>query len=198
MKTLNTLLAIAISTATFSASATEDAPAFGLHFGLGFGGDTLAEVEFDDGSDQEVKAGAGIILGGFVEAPLNDINGQPIFAKIAFSYMSDSVNATNGDASFTRFPFDALLMTQVDRIKLGAGITYHLNPTYEVDFGGIVSGEAEFDNALGLALEANLELPEGGYWDGVEVGLRYTSISYKADGGDVDGSGLAITMGTTF
>jgi len=44
---------------------------------------------------------------------------------------------------------------------MGAGITYHLSPNYEVHFDNSISGELEFDNAFDFALEENLELPEG-------------------------------------
>ncbi len=188
MTILRSALAIAISTAAISAHSNENIPTLGLHFGYGFGGETLVDT-----GDEELKAGSGLLFGGFVQVPLTSNNAQPVFAKLGMSYMRDSISASDGDASFDKFPIDALVMTQVNNVKFGAGLTYHLNPTYEEDsdYGDY---EVEFDNALGFIVEGDLTLPNSS----VEFGLRYTKIDYEVNGIEFDGNGFALTMGSTF
>ncbi len=189
MNILRSALAIAISTAALSAHSNESIPTIGLHFGYGFGGETLV----DTGED-ELKSGSGLLFGAFTQVPLTSDNSQSLFAKLGMSYMRDSVSATDGDASFDKFPIDALLMTQVNNLKFGAGLTYHLNPTYEEDsaFGDY---EVEFDNALGFIVEADLTIPNSS----IEFGLRYTKIDYEFNGVEIfNGNGFTLTMGSTF
>ncbi len=189
MNILRSALAIAISTVAFSANSNESIPSFGLHFGYGFGGETLAETD----NNEELETASGLLFGGFVQIPLTQNNVQPVFAKLGLSYMRDSIDAEDGDASFDKFPIDALVMTQINNVKVGAGLTYHLNPTYKIDASGF-NEEFEFDNALGFIVEGDLTLPNSN----VEFGLRYTHIDYEINGFEVDGNGFALTMGSTF
>ncbi len=189
MNILRSALAIAIATTAISANANEEISTVGLHLGYGFGGETMVDT-----GKEELKTNAGLIFGGFVQIPLSQGNPQPVFAKLGLSYMRDSVSASDGDASFDKFPLDLLIMTQVNNVKIGAGLTYHLNPTYEQDTDYDGSYEVEFDNALGFMIEGDLTLPNSN----VEFGLRYTKIDYEFNGFEIDGNGFALTMGSTF
>jgi len=192
MNILRSALAIALAASTLTANANEEqssSPVFGLHFGIGFGGYTFAETS----NNEEVEAGGGLLFGAFTQIPLAQGSAQPVFAKLGMSYMRDSVDAEDGDASFTKFPIDALVMTQVNSVKFGAGLTYHLNPTYKED-SPYVSGEVEFDNAVGLLIEADYSFANSN----AEFGLRYTKIDYEIDGFEIDGNAFALTIGSTF
>ncbi|NVK39439.1 MAG: hypothetical protein HWE18_16040 [Gammaproteobacteria bacterium] len=199
IKNLSVLSLLAISTLSLAnepATPDEKDVNFGLHFGIGFGGDTLAEFTFDDGSTEEIKAGNGIILGASFQNRLNHTGENPLFAKVAFSYMFDSVDATNGDAKFSRYPLDLLLLSKANNISFGGGLTYHLNPTLSVNAPGF-SGDADFDNALGFKVEANLHFNKQQFVNS-SIGLEYTSIDYEIDGYSFDGSGINLTFKTVY
>lgn len=168
----------------------------GLELGYGFGGDTLAEVEFQDGSSESIDAGSGLFFGIDLLKPLHEQGQQPLYLKMGIGYMFDSINAENGSADFTRFPIDMTIATEVEQWQLGAGLTYHLNPTYEDDFFGSV--EVEADNAMGFTGEASYTFPAGSGWKNTYVGLKYTNIEYDFNGATFDGSGFALTVGSTF
>ncbi len=216
MKILQALLLLTFALYTLSTQAAVDSSQtqYGLHFGFGFGGNTLDTVEFVNSSNKKLKAGGGFIVGGFVQTPLLLINNHQVTAKVALSYKADSVRASNGDASFSRTPLDLILRTQVKKVTLGLGATYHLNPNYridieqntqtdsdnpdaadgEIDFSKNNNGKTKYDDALGFVIEASL----GNHWDNVEIGLRYTQIQYQLNGTNLDGSGLTITMSSSF
>lgn len=194
------LKALALSTIAISATTTantlpENDSKFGVFAGFASGGDTLAEVEFTDGSNESVKAGSGLFFGLAYESKLNFVSAVPLYSHFAFSYMSDSVDAENGSVTFTRFPIDALLVTKVNQFSFGGGATYHLSPSYEQDLDRSLTSEVNLNDALGLALEANYTLTGSK----MNIGLRYTNVTYSASGfEDIDGSGFAITVGAMF
>lgn len=169
---------------------------FGLQFGLGVGGDSLAEFEFDDGSNEEIKAGSGLILGMSLQAPLTSATQMPVDGKIAFNYMFDSVDAENGDASFRRYPLDMLILSRVEKISFGGGLTYHLNPKLSIDVPGF-NESFSFDNALGFKIEANYIFPSKTTAN-YSLGLEYTSIDYDFEGTSIDGSGFNLMLKSSF
>lgn len=155
----------------------------------------MTEVEFSDGSNDSIEAGGGFFFGLAFENKLPTETPTPLYGRLVLSYMKDSVNAENGSVSFTRLPVDALLITKFNQFSLAGGITYHLAPTYKQDFDSSFVGEVELDNALGLALEANYTLRNSK----MNIGVRYTNITYSASGfEDLDGAGFAITVGVMF
>ncbi len=199
IKNLSVLSLLAASTFSFAnepVSPAEKDVNFGLHFGIGFGGDTLAKFQFDDGSTEEVKAGNGLIFGASVQNRLNEAGETPLFAKVAFSYMFDSVNASNGDAKFSRYPLDVLLLTQSNNISFGGGLTYHLSPSLSVNAPNL-NGEVTFDDALGFKIEANFHFSKQNFANS-SLGLEYSSIDYELDGYSYDGSGINLTYKTVF
>lgn len=176
--------------------STEKDVKFGLQFGLGAGGDTLAEFAFDDGSNEEIKAGSGLILGMSLQAPLTSATEMPVDGKIAFNYMFDTVDAENGDASFRRYPLDMLILSRVEKISFGGGLTYHLNPKLSIDAPGF-NESYSFDSALGFKIEANYIFPSktaASY----SLGLEYTSIDYDFEGTSFDGSGFNLMLKSSF
>jgi len=189
-------LIVASSTSSF-ANDVQNQTEVGLLLGLASGGDTMASFEFDDGSSDNIKAGSGFLLGASLKAPITEVNEQQIDLIASFNYMSDSVSASNGDASFSRLPIELLVSTRFDSLSISGGFTYHLSPEFEVDLPGD-SGSVEADDALGYVLEANYHLSNGSRSNNLYFGLKYTNIEYDFTGASFDGSGFAITMGTYF
>lgn len=159
--------------------------------GFTIGGDNLVEVEYEDGSSDELDAGDLLDLkAGF----LIDLHNYPITIQTTIGYHFDSVDAENGDASFNRLPLDLLAFYNIDKHRIGAGLSYHLNPELELEFGG-VNIDIDADNAMGLVLEYGNEVA-----DNIIVGLRYVDIEYEFEGSSekFDGSHVGIYGYFTF
>jgi hypothetical protein len=194
MKFTKMVLAASLIAGASFANASETK--LGIQGGYASGGDTLATINFTDGSSETLKAGSGILIGVFTIAPLSD-NGVAL--KLAANYLNDSVTATNGEVTFTRLPIDALVLKQMNKWQVAAGLTYHLNPQYKSTFDS--NEKIDADNALGLLLEANYQVYSKGEDSlSINIGARYTNIEYTFDGvtKSYDGSNLAITAGITF
>lgn len=136
---------------------------------IAFGGDKLAVVSGPNG--QDVQAGQFLNLGIAYDFDLNPA--RTLSLRTGINYKFDSVDASNGEADFDRWPLDILAISRQGNFALGAGITYHLSPTYEDTING-VSSRFDFDDALGFLLQAGYLAAER-----IELGVRITLIEYE-------------------
>ena len=139
--------------------------------GYDFGGEAIAEVTYTNGDTATVRANEGFYVGAgasfITEARTMEIE---LSANAKFG----GVSGSNGDVDWRRFPLEALWFYRLEKVRLGGGVTYHLNP--KLDGSGVVGGlDEKFDNALGLVLQADWRFNEH-----ATVGLRYTSIEYES------------------
>ncbi len=163
---------------------------------IAFGGDDLATVTSGGG---DLQAGQLLNLGIGYDFDLNAAKSLRLRAGI--NYKFDSVDATNGEADFDRWPLDVILVSRVGNFSLGAGITYHLSPTFEATINGSTS-RVDFDDSMGFLLQAGFMVSER-----LELGARFTLIEYESDGPlvmtngaitnkvDGDSFGLFVTAG---
>ena len=165
-----------ISALSYSSTswADNDVRVHGL-FGAGLtsGGDTLGTLTYSTGYSADLKAGGLIHLYGgiMLEKPQS-----PFMMKFALGWHFDQVSARNGSATFDRYPLDIIPYFRTDKIRVGAGLTYHLSPKYDAsDFAG---GTYNFKDAAGLALELGINL---GVMDRHWIEIRYVSIDYELD-----------------
>jgi hypothetical protein len=135
---------------------------------IAFGGDDLAVVS--NGND--VQAGQLLNLGIGYDFDLNAA--KTLRLRAGINYKFDSVDASNGEADFDRWPLDLILISRQGNFSLGAGITYHLSPTYEDTINGS-SSRIDFDDSLGFLLQAGYLTTER-----LEVGVRVTLIEYES------------------
>ena len=162
------------------ALATASAPALagdGFLVRLAFesGGDRLGRVEFEGGDSESIKAGGEV----HVEAGLRRGFAGPAWeTDLSVGYKSDSANASNGDFAFTRVTLNAMQYYLVnDRVRVGAGLTYHLGPELDVDVPsgvGRVTRSDEADDALGFMVGVDYVVTNR-----VELGARATRIDYE-------------------
>lgn len=110
--------------------------------------------------------------------------------------MFDSADAENADATFKRFPLDMLVLSRADNISFGGGITYHLNPSLNIDGPGF-DDSYDFDDALGIKVEANYIFPSNTSTN-YSVGLEYTNIDYEYRNVSFDGSGFSLMLKSSF
>lgn len=142
--------------------------------GITVGGDDLLKVQFTGKSSETLEAGGLIDLKAGI---LYDVAESPMSFQSTLGYHFDSVEATNGDASFSRFPLDFLAFYNAEKHRIGAGGTYHFATEFDVDLPGL-KGKADMKDTLGLVLEYGYK-----FQDNLIVGLRYVDIDYKVDGG---------------
>lgn len=179
-------LAAALAVAT-PARATDIRPMFKV--GADFGGDELVTVTFTNGESRTIRANDGVFLGGGVSI-LNDA--KDVEAEISLSYKVDTINASNGTVTWSRWPIDALLFYRLPSMRLGGGLTYHLNP--ELTGSGVVGNVFDkFDNALGFILQADYSVSERHH-----IGLRYTGIEYKLNVPGAQGTAKSNGLGLVF
>ena len=147
-----------------------NAPAQGLVLTgeVAFGGDDLAVVS----GGENIQAGQLLNLGIGYDFDLN--TAKTLRLRTGINYKFDSVDASNGEADFDRWPVDILLISRQGNFALGAGVTYHLSPTYEDTING-VSSRIDFDDSLGLLLQAGYMVAER-----IELGARVTLIEYES------------------
>jgi len=154
-----------------------------------FGGDTLVTVVFTDGARESIKANELLSLG----AGVSIVNqAGDIEAEVSLSYKFALISASNGDVTFSRWPIDALVFYRLPELRLGGGLTYHINP--KLSGSGVASGlDASFDDALGLLLQADYRVTPK-----INLGIRYTSLDYKLHVGGATATARSNGVGVVF
>lgn len=185
-RVLNVLVGIVLSGGAVAPAAALDTS---FHFKAGYdaGGETLVTVVFVGGDTDKIKANEGLFFGAGVSM-VNDT--KDVETELSLSYKFDEITGSNGEVSFSRLPLDALVFYRFPSVRLGGGVTYHLNP--DLDGSGVVGGlNVSFKNALGLVLQADWRLTEK-----LNLGLRYTVLDYEVEstGAKVDSNGIGIVF----
>ena len=193
MKAFKSLVTASIGLGLLVLNTSANAASLVLEAGIHFGGDELARATYTNGSTTTIDAGALFSLGVGVGLDL----APNVESRITFGIKTDDTTASNGDISFTRYPIDVLFLYKTGDWKLGAGITYHLNP--KLEGGGVVSGlRADFDDALGVLLEADYDLRI------MYLGARVTFIEYESiptatvRRATIDGNSIGFVAGVRF
>lgn len=160
--------------------------------GADFGGDTIVTVTFDDGDTKKVRGNQGFYIGGgaaIIDAGRN--MEYHLTAALKFYF----VDADNGDVEWTRVPLEALAFYRFERMRLGGGLTYHVNPRIEGS-GFATPLDIKFKNALGVVLQADWRATES-----LGLGVRYTFLEYEAKGnftGTARASGFGLAASFSF
>lgn len=153
-------------------------------FTFEYGGDVLVTLLFDDGSEQEIRAGQGGTASfGFDYRParLPQV-GLRTTAGIKFT----SNASENADISFLRFPIEVVGSYYLPNDwRVGAGLSYHTGVKFNGD--GFVP-DVNFDPAAGATVEL------GWKW----IALTYTSLEYTANGGSLDASSIGVSLNWVF
>ena len=92
-------------------------------------------------------------------------------------------------------PLEALAFYRFERVRLGGGLTYHLNP--KIEGSGFANPlEIKFKDPLGLVLQADWRATEA-----LGLGVRYTFLEYEAKGnftGTAKANGFGLTASFNF
>lgn len=178
-----TLLSVALTLAAIgSAQAQQSANPlrFVVGAGLTFGGDTLATVNFSNGTSQSIKGGGLVHLyvGG-------EYRFSPEFSvQTNVGYHADNTSASNGDLKFERYPIEVLGHYFInDQFRLGGGARFVSGAT--LDGSGAASGvHVDFKSTTGLVLEGEYLFSRN-----VGVKLRFVNEDYKPKNGGSSVSG---------
>jgi hypothetical protein len=147
-----------------------------LHFVLGLGltggGETLANVTYTNGDDQNIRSGGLVHYYAGVDVRATQFLS---FQGTVGYHVDTSAGASNGSVRFTRVPIEALAYFHVDdNIRVGGGVRLVNNP--ELRGKGVASNVRDtYDNATGVILEGEYLFTR---WMGVK--LRAVSESYKS------------------
>jgi len=121
-------------------------------------------------STRSIKANQGVFFGGGASI-LTD--SKEFEAEVSLSFKFYTIAAQNGRVDWTVLPLDALVFYRMPNVRLGGGLTYHLNPS--LSGSGAAGGlNAKYDDALGFVLQGDYVLKNR-----FNFGLRYTSVEYK-------------------
>jgi hypothetical protein len=157
-----------------------------FYAGIDSGGDTLVTTFFTSGGTGDVEAGSGVYFALGALVPVSDDGA--VQAQFTIGLKSDSSGASNGSVDFDRWPLEAIGFYTFKYARIGAGLTYHINPSLKGD--GVANNiQADFDNAVGTVLEVGLIF--GGSYG---LAFKHTDIEYTATGlsGKIDGSSNGI------
>lgn len=161
----------------------------GLHFlvkgGLTTGGDDIFDIRYTDGSSKKVKAGGLLEVGAGV---LYNAPQTPVSAQLTLNYHFDTASASNGDASFERYPLEgALYYTGVKDWRFGAGARLALSPKAEtsIDRNDI---DIAFKDTVGYLVEIGYRVLPG-FW----INLRAVQEDYEVEKITYNGTNLALS-----
>jgi hypothetical protein len=154
-----------------------------IQLGYDFGGKTLAEVQHYDYYNgyvvRKIRAGQGISFEGGASLS-NDLNNLEL--KLLVGYKFDEESAYNGSVTWDRIPLSAIAFIKNNRWKLGAGVTYHIDPHLSGSFSGVDNNNIPFndsvddryENSIGAVIEAQYNITES-----TAIGLKGTFIEYE-------------------
>ena len=160
--------------------------------GADFGGDTMVTVTFDDGDTQKVRGNQGFYIGGgaaIIDAERN------MEYHLTAAYKFYFIDADNGELEWARVPLEALAFYRLERVRLGGGLTYHVNPRIEGS-GFATPLDIKFKNALGVVVQADWRATES-----LGLGVRYTFLEYQAKEnftGTAKASGFGVSASFSF
>ena len=191
------LLALAVGVAAFApqrraaAAIGEVGGAVGVDFNAG--ADTLATLQFTNGSTQDIKAGNGLLLslgGGAIF-----FEGQPhrletlLSVGVKFSTMQPAQNA---DLSFVRVPIEFLAFYRNDDLHFRVGGGGGLYAYGSLSGSGAASNiQLDFKPAVAGIVQADF------LWGRGFLGVRYTHLNYGVSGSDASAaaSSIGFTLG---
>lgn len=173
MAALASALLFTAQNAVAQRTSQEPSVRFVVTAGLTGGGDTLAEVEYENGYDSKVKGGGLVQIGAGLQFRKP---GAPVSLLATVNYHVDNATADNGDVRFDRVPLEVLGFYHVnDIVRLGVGLRHTINATYKEDIDYEPLYKEDYKDANGLILQVGFGT--GRFWGAV----RYVDESYEVE-----------------
>jgi Outer membrane protein beta-barrel domain len=156
--------------------------------GLTFGGDQLGETintisSNGDTDSAKIKAGSLVDFRGGFEY---QIQGQPMAIELSIGYHFDTVDAENGDVTFSRMPLELIGHYAINEYwRVGGGLRKSLSPKLKASgLGTDYASNTKYSASVGVLIEAEYFMTPQFSFKG-----RYVSESFKPEGGGKKVSG---------
>jgi hypothetical protein len=174
-RSLRILAAVVLSSVAMASSSEAQGKLRGMaRLGAEMGGEKVIEFEYADGSTPEMTAGGGLLLS--VGAALEVFKAVDAQVNAGWKYRTIP-EAENQDASWNRFPVEALLFYRTPLgLRLGGGATVHLGNVLEAS-GDVLNSRTEFKTKPGFLFQAEYVKRNFSF------DLRYTALKYEAESG---------------
>lgn len=131
---------------------------------LELGGDEVAIIIFDDGSEQKVVAGQGGTLSAGIQIHLNKKENFALRSSLGIKYVT--TKADNANIRLTRIPIHLTAHYFPDKnFRIGAGLVTHQSIRYRADG---IGPDIDFKGAIGPVVEVAFK----------GIGLSYTIMTY--------------------
>ena len=154
-------------------------------------GEAGGEELISTNSVDSISAGGGIKFAIGIQNPVNYQGTTAL--RLSVGYLSDSILADNGEASFSTMTFDAMLVNNFWPHSFGVGATLHMSPEYRDDVAGYYPELIQYDDALGIVFQYAFH-----FTPGLELGVRYTDLYYTAGTIHQDAGSLGIFISNGF
>ena len=182
----------AIYAESYSEEASSNPKRLFMRFGIENGGEDVIDFKKlrinHDISDEDIFLSGGLLSASigirFDHSSLDSSQST----ELSIGIKRGERNALNHHFTFTRIPIDLIRFLVVDDIKLGAGLTYHLNPQLKAS-GNFSDLSENFDNEFGFILQGDYQTSTD-YW----LGVRATIIKYHTPTRPVGGESLGFTL----
>jgi hypothetical protein len=178
-------VALALGCAAWSCAADE-ASVFHPLIGVGatFGGATLANVQYVNGSSCNIHAG-GLAD---VYAGVEYRHGQKVSVQATAGYHVDTCNGDNGSLRFARYPVELSAYYGFgEHWRAGGGVRFVMDP--HISGSGVAGGaDVKFRSTTGGVIEGEYLLTRGS-WVQFGFKLRYVLERYQPEAGGASLSG---------
>jgi hypothetical protein len=157
-----------------------------IEFGIQSGGDEITLVSDTNAVIESTKAGGrySFAIGG-TKALTDNIE-----AQLSLGIISDADYTKDDEATWERYPLNAMLFYRTENFRFGLGATAHFSPKFKVS-GTTKNASTTYKDAIGGLFEIDYRLNRD-----FHLGLRYTNIKYdsEADGTRFDGSSVGLLL----
>ncbi|HEU4997178.1 MAG TPA: hypothetical protein VFT29_20315 [Gemmatimonadaceae bacterium] len=162
-----------------------------MRLGAEMGGDKVIQFQYADGSTPDVTAGGGLLISAGAILQVVEINSASVDAQLNAGWKYRTIpKASNQEASWSRFPVEALLAYNTPvGLRISAGGVVHLANKLEAS-GAAVNGSVDFKTTPGFVVQT-----EYLFRNGLAIDARYTGMKYRIDGSgseSIDGSSFGI------
>ncbi len=162
-----------------------------IEFGLGVdaGGDILGEISYEQMAPEEIRAGDGWGIGGGIRiTPEKKSDFQDFSTELTVKMLYSSEDASNGDVSYSRFPVTLMEYYTFSNWTIGAGVSYHLNPSVSGD-GFASNANMDLDSKLGKVFELGYLFSRN-----MSMGLEYADMEYSFHSHNIEANRVALLL----
>lgn len=153
--------------------------------GVGMGSEKLNPKHsqcIPPGCDTGLALGEGLHLAVGFQNFIGDNKSKSL--SLALGYLTSA----STDEKASAVTLEAMYAQHHGLHRLGFGLSYHLNPKYEIEIDDSRTSQVDFDDSLGIVFKWQYLFKQPNW----HLGVGYTIMDYKKDGRDFDASRLEV------